>query len=76
MKVGVYIKLDADIVEFFKRRAADPNAAPYQTQMNNALRSFMQEPGNTKSLSELVRNEKLIDALAERVRGRLTHSKL
>src|SRR5881397_3473000 len=42
VKVAIHIKLDADIVEFFKARAAEPNAAPYQTQINNALREAMQ----------------------------------
>lgn len=41
VKVGIHIKLDADIVEFFKARALEPNAAPYQTQINTALREFV-----------------------------------
>jgi uncharacterized protein (DUF4415 family) len=30
--------LDEDIIEHFKRLAARPNATPYQTQINQALR--------------------------------------
>jgi len=42
VKVAIHIKLDADIVEFFKARASEPDAAPYQTQINNALREAME----------------------------------
>jgi uncharacterized protein (DUF4415 family) len=41
MKVTISIWLDGDIIEFFKQRAAVPGAAPYQTQINDALRSVM-----------------------------------
>src|SRR2546430_946565 len=41
VKVAIHIKLDADIVDFFKARASEPNAAPYQTQINNALREVV-----------------------------------
>ncbi len=33
IKVSLYI--DGDIMEYFRRRAEQPNAAPYQTQINN-----------------------------------------
>ena len=38
--------LDGDIVEHFKRRAARPHAAPYQTQINQALRQVIGKPGS------------------------------
>jgi uncharacterized protein (DUF4415 family) len=41
VKVTISIRLDGDIIEFFKQRAAVPGAAPYQTQINDALRSVM-----------------------------------
>lgn len=45
-KIGIYIKLDRNILQFFKERAKKPNAAPYQTQINNAfahsLKAMMQ----------------------------------
>ena len=41
IKMTVSIRLDGDIVDFFKSRAAGPNAAPYQTQINTALREYM-----------------------------------
>ncbi len=60
VKVAIHIKLDADIVEFFKARAAEPDAAPYQTQINNALREVIQDrAGQTP--------ERLIDAVAGRL---------
>ena len=62
VKVGIHIKLDADIIEFFKARASEPNAAPYQTQINNALREFM-EKGSPQGP----------ERLAEAVAGRLLH---
>jgi uncharacterized protein (DUF4415 family) len=62
VKVGIHIKLDADIIEFFKVRASEPNAAPYQTQINSALREFM-EQGRPRG------QEQLIEAVA----GRLLH---
>jgi len=45
-KVAISIKLDRDIIDFFKERAATPNAAPYQTQINTALRQMMERGDN------------------------------
>jgi uncharacterized protein (DUF4415 family) len=67
-KIGIYIKLDRDILQFFKQRAKRPNAAPYQTQINNALRAFMEGTQEPPHFSELINNERFIAALAERVR--------
>jgi uncharacterized protein (DUF4415 family) len=41
----VTMYLDADILEYFKVRAAEPNAAPYQTQINNELRNVLNQAG-------------------------------
>ncbi len=60
VKVAIHIKLDADIVEFFKARASEPNAAPYQTQINNALRGVVES-----------RAARTPDRLVEAVAGRL-----
>lgn len=40
-KVRITINLDADILEYFKDRAKMPDSAPYQTQINNALRHVL-----------------------------------
>ncbi len=41
-KVKVSMYVDADILEYFKKRAEQPNAAPYQTQINSELRKVME----------------------------------
>ena len=40
VKISMY--LDSDILEYFRTRAEQPNAAPYQTQINNELRKVME----------------------------------
>jgi hypothetical protein len=67
-KVRVTMYLDADVLEYFKGRAAKPNAAPYQTQINQELRAVME--GGGEAYASLVEDERFISAVAERVRGR------
>ena len=67
-KIGIYIKLDRDILQFFKDRANKPNAAPYQTQINGALRAFIERRDTRRDFSELLNNETFIAAVADRVR--------
>ena len=69
-KIGIYIKLDRDILQFFKERAKKPNAAPYQTQINSALRAFVTGTDTKGDFSELLNNETFIAAVAERLRQR------
>ena len=70
-KIGIYIKLDRDVLQFFKARAKKPNAAPYQTQINNALRALVKGQQERADFSELVNNETFIDAVAKRVRRKV-----
>src|SRR2546427_6094444 len=70
-KIGIYIKLDRDVLQFFKERAKRPNAAPYQTQINNALRAFLERKEVRPDLSELLENETFIEAVAKRVRRKV-----
>ena len=71
-KLTVSIRLDGDIVEFFKACAARPNAAPYQTQINAALRTFMEGQGAIDpDAKKLLGNETFVSALADRVRERI-----
>jgi len=70
-KVRVTMYLDADVVEYFKRRAARPNAAPYQTQINTALRRFLAGAGPADDYSHLLQDEGFLEAVAERVRARV-----
>ena len=67
-KVRVTMYLDADVLEYFKRRAAEPNAAPYQTQINNELRAVMERDQGGDPYAALVNDERFIAAVAERVR--------
>ena len=69
-KVRVTMYLDADVLEYFKGRAAQPNAAPYQTQINGELRTIMERSDGGGSYSSLVNDDRFIAAVAERVQGR------
>jgi len=72
-KIRISINLDADILEHFKARAAQPNAAPYQTQINHALRVVMeqdqlQSPAPLVAYADaLLADQNFIDAVARRV---------
>ena len=71
-KVRISIHLDADVLAHFRARAAQFNAAPYQTQINNELRAVMEREKSSKSrvaadYSSLLDNSDFIAALAERV---------
>jgi uncharacterized protein (DUF4415 family) len=76
VKVRISINLDFDILTYFKRRAAQPNAAPYQTQINNALRAVME--GEQKAVTAallpqaeaLLADQHFIEAVAKRIQAR------
>jgi uncharacterized protein (DUF4415 family) len=40
IKVSIY--LEDEVLTYFRQRAEQPNAAPYQTQINNELRKIME----------------------------------
>ncbi len=65
-KVRITIMLDLDILDFFKACAAKPGAEPYQTQINRALRGYMERGGGPKG-DTLLNDEGFIGRLAERV---------
>ncbi len=68
-KVKVSIYLDDEVVTYFRQRAEQPNAAPYQTQINNELRRVM-ETGSTdvRSLeADLLNNKAFLKALKEKL---------
>ncbi|MEP6901851.1 MAG: BrnA antitoxin family protein [Actinomycetota bacterium] len=71
-KVKITINLDADILEYFKQRAAPPHSAPYQTQINNELRRVMESDDSTNDLSqtarELLKDDNFIVALKDRLK--------
>jgi hypothetical protein len=45
-KSGTYVKLDRDVLRFFKAKAPRRNAAPDQNQINEALRAFIRRARN------------------------------
>lgn len=65
-KVRISILVDLDVLNFFKARAAQPGALPYQTQMNAVLRREME--GKAGVGTALVDDERFIRTVAQRVR--------
>jgi uncharacterized protein (DUF4415 family) len=66
-KVKVTMYLDLDVLNYFKERASQPNAAPYQTQINNELRALM-ERTEGDPYAALLNDERFISAVAARVK--------
>ena len=61
-KLRINIMLDEDIIEHFKRLASCPNAAPYQTQINQVLREFI-----GKSRPAISTEDSQVEEMAERI---------
>lgn len=74
IKVQITLRVDLDILEHFKRRAADSHAAPYQTQINAELRKVMERDLSnetaeiSKSIETLTTNKEFIRAVAEQLK--------
>lgn len=76
-KVRVSLYLDDDVVAYFKARAAQPEAAPYQAQINRTLREAMKraravdagaQPANEAQMREaLLADEQFIKTVAKEV---------
>lgn len=68
-KVKVSIYLDGDVVTYFRNRAEQPNAAPYQTQINSELRKIVENGvGNAASVTDqILNNEKFLKALKKKL---------
>jgi uncharacterized protein (DUF4415 family) len=64
-KERITIFIDLDILNFFRARAAKRGKPPYQTQINQALREYME--GSGPSGKGGLSNDRLISHLAERV---------
>jgi uncharacterized protein (DUF4415 family) len=64
-KVKVSIYLDEVVVEYFRQRAESPDAAPYQTQINNELRRIMESDAReVQSIeNDILNNEDFLRAL-------------
>ena len=67
-KERITIMLDADVLEYFRSLAREPGAAPYQTQINSALRTAMSTGWRDDGRAELLDDEGFIAAVAEKVR--------
>lgn len=65
-KVRINIMLDEDIIDFFKAQSQSPNAAKYQTQINNVLRRFID--GEVADQEALLKNKNFIRQLAAEVK--------
>lgn len=68
-KVKVSIYLDSDVVEYFRKRAEQPNAAPYQTQINSELRKVMDNDSlDTASVErDMLNDKKFLKALKKKL---------
>lgn len=68
-KVKVSIYLDEVVVEYFRKRAESPDAAPYQTQINNELRRIMENDSRDAASIEndILNNEEFLRALKKKL---------
>jgi len=68
-KVEISLNLDSDVLEYFRARADAPNAAPYQTQINNELRRIMENDSwEIQSIeNDILNNEEFLRALKEKL---------
>lgn len=68
-KVKVSMYLDEVVVEYFRARAESPDAAPYQTQINNELRRVMENDSReVQSIeNDILNNEEFLRALKEKL---------
>jgi uncharacterized protein (DUF4415 family) len=48
-QVSVSLLLDKEVVDFFQKAAAQPNALPYQVQINQILRELINATQQTAS---------------------------
>ena len=73
-KIKMTMFIDGDILQHFKKRAENPNSAPYQTQINQELRAAMErdlamEEENLDAVVErLTNNPNFINAVSERLK--------
>ena len=71
-KIKISIYLDADVLDFFKEQAAQPNSAPYQTQINNELRNVMEhrrQMQNEVVTTTMLENPEFLADLAEKLKN-------
>jgi len=78
VKVRLSLDLDLDVLNYFRQRAAKPNAPPYRTQINTTLRQVMEREKATDSslplphAEALLADQRFIQAVAKRVQAHLS----
>ena len=67
IKVSIY--LEGEVIQYFRQRAESPNAAPYQTQINNELRKIMEADANgvAKLEPSILEDKEFLRALKEKL---------
>jgi uncharacterized protein (DUF4415 family) len=79
IKVHVEIELDLEVLNYFKQRAAEPNAPSYETQISRVLREYVEratrasdapQPPPERDYAWLLNDPGFIEAVAERLRQR------
>ncbi len=56
-KTRITIRLDADVVEWFRTQVNEAGAGNYQSLINEALKSHIQQHGLERTLRTLIREE-------------------
>jgi uncharacterized protein (DUF4415 family) len=74
-KIKMTMFVDGDVLQHFKKRAEQPNAAPYQTQINQELRRAMERDlANEKThldevAEKLANNPAFINAISDKLKA-------
>jgi uncharacterized protein (DUF4415 family) len=74
-KIKMTMFIDYDILQHFRSRADKPNAAPYQTQINQELRAAMErdlaeeENKLDEVAKKLLSNPKFLEAISEKLKA-------
>ena len=56
-KTRITIRLDSDVIDWFKARVNDAGGGNYQSLINEALKRHIQQPGLESTLRRLIREE-------------------
>lgn len=70
-KIKVSIGLDADVLDFFKELAAQPNSASFEKQLNDELREAMERKQKTTDkfvTLKMLENPEFLSSLAEKLK--------
>ncbi len=72
-KIKITMWIDGDVLEHFRQRSADSNAAPYQTQINAELRRIMEKDLaiskiDGQKVNEIAKNKEFVRAVAEQLK--------